>query len=183
MISLRDIKATDKEKLRNWRNKPDVSKYLYNDHHISTEEHDKWFQGISVDPTRQYWIIRCDEKDVGVVYLYDIDHKNKRCYWAFYVADPDTRGKGIGSFVEYSILKRVFDDLGMENLCAEVLAFNEPVTNMHKSFGFVEEGHFRKHICKSGTMEDIVCVAMLREEWEARKQDIEDRLRKKALIK
>jgi len=182
MITLRDVKPEDKDMLRHWRNKPEVSKYLYNDHHISQEEHDKWFRGIAVDSTRRYWIIACDDQDVGVVYLYNLDNKNKRCYWAFYVADPDTRGKGIGSFVEYSILKHVFDDLEMEKLCAEVLAFNEPVTNMHKSFGFVQEGYFRKHIRKSNRQEDVVCVAMLKDDWELRKSEIENRLRKKALI-
>jgi UDP-4-amino-4,6-dideoxy-N-acetyl-beta-L-altrosamine N-acetyltransferase len=183
MITLRDVAPDDKDMLRGWRNKPEVSKYLYNDHLISQEEHNRWFQGIAVDPTRRYWIINCDDKDVGVVYLYDLDYKNKRCYWAFYVADPDTRGKGIGSFVEYSVLKHVFDNLEMEKLCAEVLAFNEPVTNMHKSFGFVEEGRFRNHIRKGDRQEDIVCVAMLRDEWQTNKPAIEEKLRKKGIIK
>jgi UDP-4-amino-4,6-dideoxy-N-acetyl-beta-L-altrosamine N-acetyltransferase len=183
MISLRDITPEDKDMLRGWRNKPEVNKYLYTDHNISQEEHDRWFEGIATDSTRRYWIINCDDKDVGVVYLYDVDYKNRRCYWAFYVADPDTRGKGIGSFVEYSILKYVFDDLEMEKLCAEVLAFNEPVTCMHKSFGFVEEGHFRNHIRKGNRQEDIVCVAILKEEWQTRKPEIEEKMRKKDLIK
>ena len=150
MVSLRDVTPEDKQTLRNWRNMPDVAKYLYNDHHITPEEHDQWFQGVSLDPTRRYWIITCDDEDVGVVYLYDVDHKNKRCYWAFYIASPNVRGKGVGSFVEYSILKHVFDDMQMNKLCAEVLAFNEPVTNMHKGFGFKEQGYFPQHIFKGG---------------------------------
>jgi UDP-4-amino-4,6-dideoxy-N-acetyl-beta-L-altrosamine N-acetyltransferase len=182
MISLRDIKPSDKEKLRTWRNLPEVNKYLYTDHHISPQEHDKWFQGIAADPTRQYWIINCDNQDVGVVYLYDIDHKNKRCYWAFYIANPNTRGKGVGSFVEYSILKHVFDDLEMNKLCAEVLEFNQPVTNMHQRFGFKVEGNFRQHIRKGDCFQDIVCVAMTRQEWEAKKPEIEAKMRSKNLI-
>jgi UDP-4-amino-4,6-dideoxy-N-acetyl-beta-L-altrosamine N-acetyltransferase len=182
MIILRDVKPHDKDILRNWRNLPTVNKYLYTDHVISPEEHDRWFQGVFSDPSRRYWIINCDDEDVGVVYLYNIDNKNKRCYWAFYLASPNTRGKGIGSFVEYSILKHVFEDMNMQKLCAEVLTFNEPVTKMHKGFGFVEEGHFRKHIYKGGRFEDIVCVAMLKEEWEAKKTEIEERLMKKGVL-
>ena len=126
---------------------------------------------------------KLDDEDVGVVYLYDVDHKNKRCYWAFYIASPNVRGKGVGSFVEYSILKHVFDDMQMNKLCAEVLAFNEPVTNMHKGFGFKEQGYFPQHIFKGGKYEDIVCVAMLKEDWNVKKGEIEERLRKKNLIK
>jgi len=182
MILLREVKPSDKNMLRTWRNLPGVNRYLYNDHEISTEEHNRWFQGVFTDPSRRYWIISCDEEDVGVAYLYNIDLKNQRCYWAFYLASPNTRGKGIGSFVEYSILKHVFDDMKLQKLCAEVLAFNEPVTNMHKGFGFVEEGRFRKHIYKGGQFDDIICVAMLKEDWETKRPEIEERLRRKGLI-
>ena len=182
MIKLRDITKADKDKIRNWRNLPEVSKYLYTDQYITPEAHEEWFNYVTCDPSRCYWIINCDDEDVGIVYLYDIDYTNKRCFWAFYIASPNVRGKGVGSFVEYSVLKHVFDHLEMNKLCAEVLKFNQPVTNMHKGFGFKIEGEFRKHIQKSGKFEDIVCVAMLKEDWEAKKPEIEAKLRQKHLI-
>lgn len=182
MISLRDVQPEDKDMIRNWRNLPEVRKYMYTDHEISPEEHERWFQGIAGDPTRKYWIIVLDDEDVGLVNLYDIDPRNKRCYWAFYVASPSTRGRGVGSFVEYSTLHYVFDELRFNKLCCEVLTSNQPVIDMHRSFGFVQEGFYRRHICKGGRFVDVVALAMLTEEWAANRQGIEVRLRSKGLI-
>ncbi len=181
-LYLRDIQSEDEERILEWRNLPEVSKYMYTDHSITVEEHRKWFEKIKTDPTKRYWIIVCDGQDVGLSNIYNLDVSNQRCYWAFYIVSPDVRGKGVGSFVEYSMLHYVFDELNLNKLCCEVLAFNEQVTNMHKKFGFKEEGFFRKHILKDGQFVDVVSLAMLRNEWEMLKTDIEDRLRKKGIL-
>lgn len=182
MISLRDVRAEDKEMIRRWRNLPDIRKYMYTDHEISPEEHAAWFAGLEGDETRRYWVITLDGEDVGLLYLYDIDRRNKRCYWGFYVASPSTRGRGVGSFVEYFTLRHVFDELGFHKLCCEVLTSNPPVIAMHKSFGFAQEGFYRQHIYKGGEFVDVVALAMLKEEWEANKPEIEARLREKGLL-
>lgn len=155
---------------------------MYTDHQITPEEHERWFQKILTDPTRHYWIIVCDGQDVGLVNTYNLDQRNLRCYWAFYVASLDVREKGVGSFIEYSILHYVFDELKLNKLCCEVLTSNKAVTNMHKSFGFQQEGLFREHVVKGGVPVDIVCLAILRREWEILKPDIENRLRQKGLL-
>lgn len=182
MIHLRDVQVQDRDMLLHWRNLPEVAKYMYTDHIITPEEHDAWFQRMPHDSTRRFWIIVCDGIDVGLVNIYGLDHQNRRCDWAFYVADPSARGKGVGSFVEYSILCYAFDELGLNKLCCEVLDFNEAVVSMHKSFGFQQEGLFREHIIKNGQPFDVVALSILRKEWEAKRPDIEARLRSKGLL-
>lgn len=178
MIALRDVRLEDKEVIRNWRNLPKIAKYMYTNHYINPDEHEKWFQGIFNDPTRRYWIITYGQEDVGLVNLYNIDNKNKRCYWAFYVVSPNVRGKGVGGFVEYSILQYVFEELNFNRLCCEVLASNQPVIKAHESFGFTQEGYFRQHVIKGSQPVDAVSLAILREEWELKKPKIEQRLRR-----
>jgi UDP-4-amino-4,6-dideoxy-N-acetyl-beta-L-altrosamine N-acetyltransferase len=182
MVYLRDIQPEDKERILEWRNLPEVAQYMYTDHDITPEEHERWFQRILNDPSCRYWIIGCDGVDVGLANVYHLDRQNQRCYWAFYLADPIVRGKGVGSFVEYFVLHYVFDELGLNKLCCEVLAFNEAVTNMHKGFGFQQEGFYREHIIKQGQPYDVVALAMLRKEWESRKPEIVERLRQKGLL-
>lgn len=182
MIGLRDLRPEDKATLLRWRNLPEVSRYMYTDHVITVEEHDRWFQGIPSDRTRRYWIITLKNEPVGLVNLYQIDSQNKRCYWASYVAGERARGKGVGIFVEYSILRTVFGDMSLHKLCCEVLAFNEAVINMHREFGFQEEGYFRQHVMKGGEFHDIVSMAILEEEWERQKPSIEDLLKGTGLL-
>lgn len=168
--------------LRAWRNQPEVAKYMFTDHYITETEHAAWFAGIANDSTRRYWIIVCDGADVGLLSLEGIDRVHERCYWAFYVASPDMRGKGIGSFAEYAVLHQVFDVMGLYRLCGEVLATNEPVLRMHESFGFRQEGTLREHAVKDGKRVDVIMVGMLRPEWEAGRQAIVARLRRKGLL-
>jgi UDP-4-amino-4,6-dideoxy-N-acetyl-beta-L-altrosamine N-acetyltransferase len=178
MIKLRDVQPEDREQILIWRNMPDVASYMYNDHQITSAEHAIWFQSAMSDPSKQYWIIRFEETDVGLVNLYNIDRNQRRCYWAFYIADPNMRGKGIGPFVEATILRYVFDDLQFNKLCCEVLATNDSVVQLHKSFGFEQEGYYRQHILKRGVFVDVVALAILRSEWEKRIAQIEERLQR-----
>ena len=182
LVELREIEFKDKDKLREWRNIPEISKYMYSDQLITVEEHEKWFNKIINDKSTKYWIIVCDKEDVGLVNLYDIDNQNSRCYWAFYISSPNVRGKGVGSFVEYSVLNYVFDELDLNKLCCEVLGFNEPVLRMHKKFGFKEEGLFREHIIKNNKPHNVYCLAILRNEWNEIKPEIVKRLKKVNII-
>ena len=179
---LRDIRADDIAMIREWRNLPKVADYMYTDHLIGVEEHQVWFSRVLRDPTCKYWIIVCDGENVGLANLYSIDLRNRRCYWAFYVVSPNVRGKGVGSYVEYAILNYVFDELKLEKLCCEVLSFNEGVVEMHRRFGFAQEGLFRKHIFKREKFHDVVCLAILKEEWEGMRPQQEQKLRSKGLL-
>jgi len=181
-MRLRDLLEADKEKIRQWRNLPQVAKYMYTDHHISVEEHEHWFQKIVDNPRYKYWIIEHEGLDVGLVNLYDIDEKNKRCYWAFYIAEESARGKGIGSFVEYSVLNYVFENLEFHKLCCEVLGFNEPVVRMHERFGFKQEGLFREHIIKGDTIFDVVALGILADEWRLKKTEVRESLLAKGIL-
>ena len=169
MIALRPIASEDRDRLLEWRNAPHVAQYMYTDHLISWEEHARWFAGIGQDKNRKYWIIESNDVPVGLVNLYDIDERNKRCSWAFYLGSEDGRGAGIGSQVECAILIHVFETMGFNKLCCEVLASNESVWGMHQKFGFVKEGVLRKHVWKSGAFHDVVVLGMTAQDWAAQK--------------
>ena len=140
IVSLRSLEAADSTRLLPWRNSPDVARYMYTDHAISPEEHGAWFTGALADLRRQYWIIELGGAPVGLANLYDIEPIHRRCSWAYYLADPSTRGRGVGTYVEYFVLAHVFDRLQLNKLCCEVFLANEAVWKLHESFGFEREG-------------------------------------------
>ena len=182
MITLRDIRPEDKEMIRAWRNLPEVALYMYRDHYISPEAHERWLSEMGADPTRRYWIISQGEVNFGLVNLYQISVPDRRCYWAFYLARPGARGRGVGTCTEYLILQRVFEEMKFNRLCCEVLASNQTVIEMHRKFGFVQEGYFRQHVIKGEKPMDVVSLAMLREEWERKKSEILLHLQEKRLL-
>jgi len=179
---LRSARSEDKAMIRQWRNSPDVARYMYTDHHITEAEHESWFQKALKDPRRKYWIIMYQREPVGLVNLYDIDEKNRRCFWGLYISSEKTRSKGLGVFIEYQVVKYVFDDLEYNKLCCEALSYNARAVNLYKTLGFQEEGIYRRHLLKNGEYADIVALAMLKSEWTEKKPEIEKRLKMRGLL-
>jgi UDP-4-amino-4,6-dideoxy-N-acetyl-beta-L-altrosamine N-acetyltransferase len=119
------------------------------------------------DKTCRYWVIELEGQPVGVANISGISLKDQRCSWAFYLGDPVTRGKGVGSWVEAEIIRIVFSELGLNKLCCEVLSSNASVVKMHESFGFVVEGRLRQHVWKDGESHDVIVMGLLRADWFA----------------
>lgn len=164
-IKLREFKAEDIEMVRNWRNSKEVSQYMYTENHISSEQQKLWFEKISKDSSAQYWIIEYEGKPLGLVSITEISHVFDSCFWAFYLGDSSVRGAGIGSKIEYNILKYVFEELGLNKLRCEVLTTNPSVIAMHEKFGFRREAYYRDHVRKGDQYFDVVGLAMLKREW------------------
>lgn len=182
MNALRELRDEDRDMIRRWRNLPEVAQYMYTDHAIGPEEHARWFEQVRRDPTCKYWIMVSDGQDVGVVNLSSIDLQNRRCYWAFYIGEPGLRGKGVGAYTEYRVISYVFDELGLNKLCAEVLGFNEPVLKLHAKFGFRQEGILREHVVKGGRPLDVVSIGLLKSEWDTIRPDVQARLTKAGVL-
>lgn len=170
-VKLRKVQESDLEKIRKWRMDPNVTKYMYSDPVLTSEMQRNWFEKVNADKSCKYWVISFDSKDIGLLNITNIDNQNKRCEWAYYIADTSLRGKGIGRLLECNIYDYVFDNLEMNKLCCEVFCFNEKVIAIHEKFGSEVEGTRKQHICKNGKFYDIVEMAILREKWEHIKKD------------
>lgn len=178
-VQLRDVTPADRDWLRVWRNQPDVAKWMYTDAQISEADHARWFAAAMSDPARRYWIIELDDEPVGLANLADISPTNRRCAWAYYLASPSVRGKGVGAYVEYWIIEHVFSALGFSKLWCEVLVENEAVWKLHESFGFRREALLRQHIWKNGAPRDVVGLGLLADDWAAVREASRERLRAK----
>ena len=178
-LRLRRLAPDDSARVLAWRNSPDVAAYMYSDHQISQAEHDRWFEGALTASDRHYWIIEADDTPVGLANLARIDPAAQRCEWAYYLGEPSTRGQGLGSRIEYIVLRHVFETLGFNKLWCEVLLDNKAVWKLHESFGFVREALYRQHVFKGGRFQDVVGLGMLRSDWRSARPAIEARLRAK----
>jgi len=173
-VKLIPFQEADIELVRQWRNLPEVSKYMYTDDQITAEEQKNWFERIKNDASQKYWIIEYDNMKLGLVSIYNIKLDFKHCSWAFYLGNTEVRGAGIGSKVEYTILNYVFETMQFNRLMCEVFSFNEKVIQMHKKFGFKEEGYYKEHILKGGKYYDVVALAILKSEWYISKDKLKE---------
>jgi len=180
-VDLRPLEPADSERLYAWRNSPEVAAFMYSDHPIAPEEHARWFAGIAGDARRDYRVIVVDGAPAGLANFADIDRAQGRAGWAYYLADPSVRGKGVGGYVEFLMIERAFGEpkdggLGLRKLWCEVLITNEPVWKLHQKFGFLQEALFRGHVVKDGRPVDVMGLGLLAEEWPAVRPAMVERL-------
>jgi UDP-4-amino-4,6-dideoxy-N-acetyl-beta-L-altrosamine N-acetyltransferase len=175
-VTLRPLEDDDGARLLAWRNLPEVARWMYSDHVIGAEEHDRWFVGALGDPRRRYWVIENNGTPVGLANLYDLAPEHGRTSWAYYLADPSTRGQGVGAFVEYWVIEHVFGHLGLNKLWCEVLIANEAVWRLHEGFGFQREALFRQHVRRDGAPADVVGLGLLKSDWAATRPASRERL-------
>lgn len=178
MIELRDLRPGDKDMIREWRNSLEVANHMFTDRQITQKEHNKWFKQILSDTSSRHWVVVYNSEDIGLLSIDRIDLQNSRCFWNMYIRKAEHRGKGIGNYCEYAVLRYVFDELGLNKICGEVLSSNE----IQWGFAFRNEGLLRQHVKKGGQFVDVCLISMLQEEWEVKKSSIKNRLRLKGLL-
>jgi len=164
-VSLRPLELGDITRVLEWRNLPEVARYMYTDHRISDAEHARWFASAMTDATKRYWIVELDGVPVGVANLYDISTLHKRASLALYLADERVRGLGVGAATDGFLIRHAFEDLGLDKLCVEVIATNEPGVEVHRHHGFQVDGVLRQHVLKAGQRVDVVTLSLMRDEW------------------
>ncbi len=165
---LRLVTQEDSANMIKWRNLPEIRKYMYTDHLIKQEEHDKWFMGMLADTKgRCYLIYEIDGKPVGMAAFTEINRIHGTASWAYYIGEECP--KGSGQLLEQLVLKYAFETLKLRKLCCEVIAFNEKVLHIHKKYGFSVEGILRKQIIKDEIEHDVVRLGIFKDEWQQRK--------------
>jgi UDP-4-amino-4,6-dideoxy-N-acetyl-beta-L-altrosamine N-acetyltransferase len=165
-LKLIKLKKEDIFMVMKWRMLPEVTKYMYTEPELTEKSQLEWFNKISQSNECKYWIIQYNEKKIGLFNLYDIDKINRRCFWAYYIADTSFRGKGIGRNLECNIYNYVFYKLSLNKLCCEVLEDNDIVVKIHQKYGSKIEGKFMKHIFKNNKFHNVIRMGILREEWD-----------------
>jgi UDP-4-amino-4,6-dideoxy-N-acetyl-beta-L-altrosamine N-acetyltransferase len=182
MIELVPVTEADRWTLFEWRNDPEVARYMYQRDPIERGVHDDWFTRLLAGGDRKGWVISMDGLGVGAAFMSGVDLTNRRATWAFYLADSSTRGRGVGGAVEVLVLEEAFTGLGLHKLCCEVLSFNQAVVSMHQKFGFVQEGLLREHWWRDDDWQDVHVLAMFEDEWASRREEMLTKMRSRGLI-
>lgn len=177
--SLRPLQPEDSDRLLAWRNLPEVSRWMYNDHLITREEHERWFAGAIGASDRRYWVIEYESQPVGLANLADISLEESRADWAFYLADPSVRGSGLGAFVEYMVIERTFEELGLQELYCEVIVENAAVLKLHERFGFQRIAALEGRAVKAGIPVDVIRYRLRASDWSDLRDRSRDILRKR----
>ena len=102
----------------------------------------------------------------GLVELRDIDREHSQGELSFWLT-PETWGQGYMSEVVEAVVGYGFEVLNLNRLYAYHMLRNPASGRVLKKNGFKQEGLLRQRVCKWGKFEDVILMAILRQEWQA----------------
>lgn len=164
------------EQVLRWRMQPWVTRYMFTDLKATTTvaNQKKWFEQISQDDTQRYWMILAKGRQVGIISINNIDHKNQRCSWAFYIGEQDV--SMLSMLLAPYVYRYVFEVLRFNKIIGEVMADNIAVRKMHTTYGCHEVGCLRDHIYKYEAFHDVYIYELLAQEWFTNKSKYGNRM-------
>ncbi|HEC1550195.1 TPA: UDP-4-amino-4,6-dideoxy-N-acetyl-beta-L-altrosamine N-acetyltransferase, partial [Campylobacter upsaliensis] len=112
-----DLNYKELREVLEWRN--EVSD-LMKTQNISLKEHLEFIEKLENSEDKSYFLVRDGDKDVGVIYFFDINEKE--CEFGLY-AKPNLRG--VGQLLMNEVLNYAFDTLKVQILKACVFKTNE----------------------------------------------------------
>ena len=166
-IELKRVRESDLERLMEWRMRPDITEFLFNDVKLTIEMQKKWFEKLQKDNSQIRWIIWCDGIPVGMNCITDIDYNNKRCEAGLmFIAEKRYRSLNLVIDIRCNMRDYVFYKLGLNRLYAYVIAANKQLVKMAEMNGSNIEGIMRQHCYKNGKFYDVAITSLLREQWD-----------------
>ena len=178
-VYLRPLEREDAPRLVPWINDAEVTRTLevfYRPMNIQTElefidniyrsEHDVVL-GIAVKAT---------DALIGATGLHRLDFKNRHTSFGIFIGEKTEWGKGYGTEVTTLMTGYAFEILNLNRVWLHVYEYNERGIWAYEKVGFKREGVLRQDRYHEGRYWDTFIMAILREEWEARKRQVSSAL-------
>jgi len=158
--SVRRMAAADLDAVLRWRNHPDVRRYMYTQHEITSAEHRAWFERASADPRRHLLIFESGGAPAGFV-SFVLGDEAGVADWGFYLAPEAARGQG--QALGAAALEFAFKELKLSTVCGEALEDNVRSIKFHERLGFAREGVLRKQA--AGREVGVVRFSLAAADW------------------
>jgi len=170
-MPLRLMEEADLPTALEWRNSPRVRDHMFTRHVISMEEHRAWFESLTDDVTRK-WYVHLDAVGLmdGVVGFSEIDPEGRSASWGFYTGNDAAPGTGLALGID--ALNEAFGPLHLEALLASVLANNDRSHNFHRRLGFTEYDCQENAYSTGDEAVDIHLYSIDRQTWQERVQEL-----------
>lgn len=160
---VRTMVHADLARVLTWRNHPEVRRYMYTQHEIMLDEHQRWFERAQQDSLKHLLIFESSNQPLGFVNLTEVANGGN-ADWGFYAA-PEAP-KGTGRSLGRAALDHAFVQLKLHKVCGQALAYNEHSVRLHQALGFQQEGVLREQHFDGENYHHIICFGLLNCEWQ-----------------
>lgn len=169
-VVLRPLTRADLPLLRDFVNKPEVMQYSNVYWPIDDLRQENWFQGVSQSQEAVWFGIEVEQEAgralAGTCCLVGIDWVSRLAELRIRIGDSQVWGHGVGTEATRLLVAYGFTDLNLERIWLRVYASNGRAVHMYVKMGFQQEGRLRRAAYIHGTLEDVLLMGLLREEWQ-----------------
>lgn len=141
-------------------------------HPYSEEQAAEWIatRTAQENPPRQSVFaitIKTDGQVIGTIGLREVDHEHCQAEMGFWIG-VDWWGSGIATEAAKAILRHGFEGLRLNRIYAHHMVRNPASGRVLEKIGMRREGLLRQRLRKGSTFEDVVLLAILRDDWTDR---------------
>lgn len=154
------LSSEEIEFVRSFRNHNEIRKWMYSDDIIPLQDHINFINSLKENDRNYYWLVKMEEKYIGVISLSRIDFKHRNAYLGIY-ANPFLVSRGKGKLLIKCIKKLAFDYANLHTLKIEVMDTNEKAINFYKKVGFSDEGRLKEFLYRNGNWHDMVVMGII----------------------
>ena len=134
LINFTDLSNDEKKIILEWRNNPNIKKWMYTQSDITLESHLNFIDSLKNSKDKLYFLVKKDNIYIGVIDFTQIK-PNESLHMGIYT-NPDL--KGYGKILLETIIYFSFEILKVEKIFSEVYFENERAFSLYKIYGFKE---------------------------------------------
>jgi RimJ/RimL family protein N-acetyltransferase len=169
-IILRNIDIKDAHKIAKWKSDPVLAEQImssFKDTHVKNAEN--WIIKNTEDQFQQLKGIYLKENSslelLGITRLMFIDFNSLNAELGIYIGDSTYQNAGIGKKALCLTLENGFNQLHLSKIYLKVSTINIRAVGLYKKFNFKAEGYLREHFLKNGKFEDVIYMALFKEDF------------------
>jgi UDP-4-amino-4,6-dideoxy-N-acetyl-beta-L-altrosamine N-acetyltransferase len=118
-----------------WRNNPDIRKFMYNTDIIPFENHLSFVAGLPRRTDVAYWLVSYCGNPVGVLNLTNIDKEHGRAELGYYMI-PSKMKSGLGIDFVCNLIDFAFSEIGVDELFGSIHEGNKNAIVLDSYMGF-----------------------------------------------
>ncbi len=171
-VHLRLMTEADTARIVAWRNQDFVRHNFISQALFTEEGHHRWIEErVKPGYVVQFIICLADEREIGSVYLRDIDRAAGVAEYGIFIGEEDALGYGYGSQAAGLALEYAFEVLRLQRVFLRFLEGNERACKSYKNAGFrVIEGRQESVFLEQGERR-VFFMEITREDWNLRTRD------------
>ena len=171
-IYLRPLEKTDAEAIAPWLNDPEIRRNLARYVPLGIGDEVEFLAKPRNSESELILGIALLENDklIGSTGLHKIHPKDRSATFGILVGEKAEWGKGYGTEATFLMAKHAFETLNLNRVQLHVREFNERGIRAYERVGYRREGLLRQDTFVDGRYVNTLVMAILREEWDARRE-------------